>query len=245
MPDKSEVIMEQMDHTRKELADKIETLEKKVAGTVETVTETVQTVEHTVENVKDTIAETVETVTGTVKNTVDAVGETVGNTVERVKGFFDVPRHVDRHPWLAMGGSVLVGFLGGRLLTPRSNRARATPARAAPPASTPPSPPRQESAAREAKPQAREGLLHNLGEQFGDEVEKLKGLAVGTLFGVARDMISQALPEVLKQQVKDVINGFTDKLGGKVIREPLLAEQHQEEAPSGKEDKAGAGSGRR
>ena len=39
MPDKSEVIMQQMDQTRKDLAEKLETLEKKVAGTVETVTE--------------------------------------------------------------------------------------------------------------------------------------------------------------------------------------------------------------
>jgi hypothetical protein len=228
--------MEQMDQTRKGLAEKIETLEKKVAGTVETVTETVQTVEHTVENVKDSIAETVETVSGTVKDTVEG-------TVAHVKRLFDLPHHIDRHPWLAMGGSVLVGFLGGRLLIPRSSRPRSLPSRPVPTSYTPPpAPPRQESAAperTEAKRAAGDGWLHKLGEQFGGELDKLKGLAVGTLFGVARDMISQVLPDALKKEVTDVINGFTDKLGGKVIREPLVAQPQQHE-----DETAGARGGR-
>src|SRR6266545_1596416 len=232
MPDQSEVIMGQMEETRKDLAEKLETLEKKVAGTVETVTDTVQTVENTVENVKESIQETVATVTDTVQNTVQTVEETVSHTVENVKSFFDISHHVDRHPWLMFGGSMLVGYLGGWLLTPRSTAAEAPPAQPAVPperfrVSVTPQP--------EPAEEAGESWLGKLSERFAPEIEKLKGLAVGTLFGVARDMISRWLPDALKEQVTDVINNFTTDLGGKVIREPLLASQEEtrdESAPS-------------
>src|SRR5205085_2240541 len=77
----------------------------------------------TVDTVKETIQETVSTVSGTVHNTVEAVKDTVADTAESVKSFFDIPHQVDRHPWLMMGGSVLLGYLGGRLLLPRRSAA--------------------------------------------------------------------------------------------------------------------------
>jgi len=235
MPDQSEVIMSEMEDTRKDLAEKLETLEKKVAGTVETVTGTVQTVENTVENVKESIKETVESVTDTVQNTVQAVEETVSSTVSNVKSFFDVSRQVDRHPWAVMGGSVLVGYIGGWLLTPRSSRTSEAPAPGPTSTPTPPanhngsgyaaSPPPAAPAAREPEQTAKpsESWLSKFADRFAPEIDKLKGLAVGTLFGVARDMVSQWVPEPLKDQVTDVINNFTTDLGGKVIREPLAA----------------------
>jgi ElaB/YqjD/DUF883 family membrane-anchored ribosome-binding protein len=237
MPDQSEVIMGQMEETRKDLGEKLQTLEKKVAGTVETVTGTIQTVEHTVENVKDTIKETVEAVTDKVHDTVQAVEETVESTVESVKSFFDVSYQVDRHPWLIMSGSVLLGYLGGCLLTPR-RRHKEAPALPAvetytppPPRPAAPQPPAAESAAREPErtEEGGESLLGKLTTRFAPEVNKLKGLAVGTLFGVARDMISRWLPDPLKEQVTDVINNFTTDLGGQVIREPLVAPSQQED----------------
>jgi len=127
MPDQSEVIMGQMEETRKDLSEKLESLEKKVAGTVETVTGTVQAVENTVETVKETIEETVSSVTDKVHDTVEAVEETVGTTVETVKRLFDIPYQVDRHPWLMMSGSMLLGYLGGRLLPGRERPAAAAP----------------------------------------------------------------------------------------------------------------------
>jgi ElaB/YqjD/DUF883 family membrane-anchored ribosome-binding protein len=229
MPDKSEVMMEQMDETRKDLAEKLELLEKKVTGTVESVTDLVESVPGTVETVKETIEETVSSVKDAVEHTVDAVKGSVENTVGAVKNFFDIPHHVDRHPWLMMGGSVLLGFLGGRLLTPR--RAAAEPSASrngspATPAYTPPaaapSPVREEP--RKEAP-ARESWLHRLGDQFGGELSKVKGLALGTLLGVARDMVSQWVPEKLKQDVSEIVNNFTKDLGGKVIQGPILEDQ--------------------
>jgi len=233
------VIMGEMEDTRKDLAEKLESLEKKVAGTVETVTGTVQTVENTVENVKESIQETVASVTDTVQNTVQAVEDTVSSTVSSVKSFFDVSYQVDRHPWFVMGGSVLIGYLGGWLLTPRSRRTyEASPARPTY-TPTPPadhngagyaaSPPPAAPAAREPEQTAKtsESWLSRLGERLAPEVDKLKGLAVGTLFSVARDLVSRFLPDALKDQVTEVINNFTTDLGGKVIRDPLVGPSEQ------------------
>jgi len=158
-----------------------------------------------------------------VQNTVETVQESVSNTVANVKSFFDIAHHVERHPWMMFGGSMLVGYLGGWLLTPRHETPPATPP------ATPPTPPEQFRAPVATQPepaeQAGESWLGKIGERIAPEVEKLKGLAVGTLFGVARDMISRLVPEALKEQVTDVINNFTTDLGGKVIREPLVATQ--------------------
>src|SRR5262249_27317195 len=57
---------------------------------------------------------------------------------------------------------------------------------------------------------------------FGDEINKVKGLALGTMMGVARDMISQWVPETLRPDVTSVINNFTADLGGKVFDKPIL-----------------------
>src|SRR5262245_1683431 len=242
MPDTSEVIMEQMEGTRKDLADKVEKLEHKLAGTVETVSDTVSTVTETVENVKDSIAETVSTVTGTVQNTVEAVSDTVDSTVQTVKrslrDFLDVPAHVRRHPWLALGGSVAVGYLGGRLLLPRPERdaTTGTPTLTSAPTYTPapapaftsaPAQPAREEPKAEAK---GESWISRLADQFAPQLNHLKGLAIGTVFGALRDMVSAWAPEAVRKDVTDMINGFTSNLGGQVIHGPVLGEPDRAEA---------------
>jgi gas vesicle protein len=259
MPDKSTLIMEHMDETRKDLADKLEQLEKKVTGTVESVTDLVEKVPETVDTVKETIQETVSTVSGTVHNTVEAVKDTVADTVESVKSFFDIPRQVDRHPWLMMGGSVLLGYLGGRLLLPRRSAeeehrlAPSTPEFAFTPSfepSYPSSPPAartyesarapEESRETEAEP-PRENWVSRLSQRFGGEINKVKELAVGTLLGVARDMITRWAPENLRQDVTELVNNFTRDLGGKVIEGPVLGQGEQ--APQGAEEPQEGGHG--
>ena len=82
--DELEVIRERMEETRSSLADKVDALENTIMGTVESATHSV--------------AETVET-----------VKEKVEGTVETVKEAFNLRRHIERHPWLAMGVSVATG----------------------------------------------------------------------------------------------------------------------------------------
>src|SRR4051794_28774322 len=224
-PDQSTVIMENMEGTRKDLADKLEQLEKKVTDTVGTVTNLVESVPETVDNVKESIQETVATVTDTVHDTLGAVKHGVAETVESVKSFFDIPHHVDRHPWLMLGGSVLLGYLGGRLLLPRRAADREPSFTALESASAPtyessyaPAAPaarsyesaraQEESREAEAEPH-KEGWVSRLTGRFGGEINKVKELALGALGGVARDMISKWVPDTLRREVTDVINNFT------------------------------------
>jgi len=228
--------MGQMEGTRKDLAEKLETLEKKVAGTVETVADAVQTVENTVENVKDSIQETVATVTDKVQNTVQAVESTVESTVENVKSFFDVSHHVERHPWLMLGGSVVAGFLGGWLLTRRTHTEETASASQHSNGASRHTPPVAATPARELEPAEEDGesWVGKLREHLAPAVDSLKGLALGTLFGAARDMVTKALPDAVKEQVTDVIDKFTTDVGGKVIRAPLDGSTQEASRSDGK-----------
>src|SRR5262245_2642415 len=108
-----EVIRKKMLEKRTALTEKLEALEQGVLGVASSVT-------NTVESVKEGVEETVEAVKDTVQDTVGAVKETVEETVETAKGLFDVPGHVERHPWAMLAGSVGVGALLGFLLRRRT-----------------------------------------------------------------------------------------------------------------------------
>jgi len=242
------VIMGQMEGTRKDLATKLEKLEEKISGTVESVTDTVASVTENIESVKDSIQETVSSVTDTVQNTVQSVTSSVGETVETVKEsvgrFFDVPRHVRHRPWLMFGGSVLVGFLGGRMILPRSRGESTTQAPTYTPSSfagpaptyTPPPEPRREARRPEPREESEprgESLLGRLAGKFAPQLNHLKGLAIGTLLGTLRDVATKAVPETLRRDVTDTINGFTSDLGGQVIQGPVFGTS--DEGPDGSE----------
>jgi len=70
----------------------------------------------------DRLSESVEETAQTVEHTVEGVRETVSETVDTVKHAFDLHYQVNRHPWLAMGGAVALGFVLQKVLTPRSWR---------------------------------------------------------------------------------------------------------------------------
>ena len=208
-----EVIRQQMEETRAALADKLETLEQKVVGTVHGAT--------------TAVTETVASVKGAVEETVANVKETVQETVSTVKETFNVYRHVDEHPWLMFGGSVAVGFVAGRLLPSGAGAApqpgAATPVHFAGAASAP----RPNGGMRPHEPaperESRQGWLGAVGDSFAPELAKLKGLAVGTLLGVVRDLITQSVPEQMGPQVTEVMDGITTKLGGQPFAGPVLA----------------------
>jgi len=191
-----EVIRTEMEETRSSLADKLEALESEFRGTVEGATSAVT---NTVESVQETVA--------TVK---DAVQE----TVESVKETLDVRKHVERHPWAMFGGAVAVGCFAGFLLGPRRSSRRAAEA-------TPPPPP---------QPPTRNGTGHRNGaakkpssttEEPGvvqSTFQALRGLAVGTLMGVLREVLTNAVPSSLAPDLAGVVDDLTTKLGGKPLR---------------------------
>jgi len=192
-----EMIQLQMQETRASLTEKLETLEQRVVGTVENATTAVN---ETVDVIKETVHETVATVQEGVKGSVDSV-----------KDLMDVPAHVDRHPWLMVGGSVAVGYCLGTLLAPNPPPApspvSATQALWAPaPTSDVASPNRVPATSAPAEP-----------SMWATEVAKLKGLALGVLFGTARELLVSSLPGQMGEQLKDVVDSVTRKVGGQPL----------------------------
>ena len=232
--DKSEeMIQRQMQETRASLTEKLETLEQKVVGTVENATTAVH---NTVDAIKETVHDTVASVQQGVQGSVDSV-----------KDLFDVPAQVERRPWLMMGGSVAVGYCLGTLLSQRSSQEereaasrqswlseasnRAHRAAALPPPAAPPEP-----------------------SVWSAEIDKLKGLALGALFGTARELLISSLPEQMGAQLREVVDSVTKKVGGEPLpssdwdklREPVAAEDEatsEEEAVSSQLPRKDTGNG--
>lgn len=186
-----DVIQQQMLETRASLTEKLETLEQKVVGTVE--------------NATSAVTETVDAIKESVQETVATVQEGVKDGVDTVKDAFDLPAQVQRRPWLVVGGSVAVGYCLGALLT-RSSQPAYTPIghSIAPPA------PAYRASGESAVSSAEPGI-------WAGEVAKLKGLALGVLFGTARELLVSSMPAHLGDQVKEVVDRVTTKVGG----EPL------------------------
>lgn len=98
MNDTPEVIRQQMEDTKSQLTEKLESLEHQVS-------ESVQSTGTAVAATAEAVQETVEAVTGAVHDAVHSVSNA-----------FDFPRQVERHPWIAVGGSFALGYLASELL---------------------------------------------------------------------------------------------------------------------------------
>jgi ElaB/YqjD/DUF883 family membrane-anchored ribosome-binding protein len=185
-----EVIRNQMESTRSNLADKLEALEGELRGTVEGATNAVETVQETVENVTETVKETVESVRETL----------------------NVRKHVERHPWAMFGGAVLLGCIAGGLLgRRRSRKAEPTPA----PAFTPQA--QSENGYRNGYSKKEKPAEEEPGP-LASGLQAIKGLALGTLMGTLRDVLVQAVPSTLANELVGVVDNMTTRLGGKPLR---------------------------
>ncbi|MCI0353445.1 MAG: hypothetical protein L0099_00180, partial [Acidobacteria bacterium] len=71
---------------------------------------------------------------------------------------------------------------------------------------------------------AEPSWLSQLGDTFGDELKKLKGLAIGTSLGLLRDMIARSVPDNLGPQLTKLVDDVTTKIGGEPVRGPVLRE---------------------
>jgi ElaB/YqjD/DUF883 family membrane-anchored ribosome-binding protein len=228
-----EVIRHQMEDTRTALTEKLETLENQVVETVQGAVQTVQgataAVSETVATIKDTVQDTVCTVKDTVEGTVAAVKGTVQDSVETMKDWMDVRVHVDRHPWLMVGGAAAIGFCVGAMLGKRPSAAlpveavRVEPPRPEVPRATTgqrlhhhPNGGSREKRRQEPSSTMASTMASWLSE-FTPEINKLKSLALGTLLGTAREMILQAVPQHMGQQLKDIVDNVTTKIGGEPI----------------------------
>jgi ElaB/YqjD/DUF883 family membrane-anchored ribosome-binding protein len=221
MDDDPEVIRHQMEETRSSLTDKIERLEQTVTEKVHTTTAAV--------------TDTVESVRGAVRDTVDSVRGTVTGTVETVKETFDVRRYFEKYPWAALGAAVGVGFVGGAVLGAggrrRDDRIPTLHSRGEVATEPPVSShghhghnggPKRRSSASSRATHAASSVAHEISSKFGDEIGKLKGVALGAMFGLVRDWIGRSATGDVGRQIAEVIDDVTRKLGGQPIRGNLL-----------------------
>jgi len=213
MDNESEVIRQHMEETREALQDKLETLEQQVKDTVQEATEAVS---DTVETVKDAVHDTVET-----------VKDTVQETVESVKHTFDLARQVDEHPWAMFVGAAALGFFGTRFLGRAFGPAAPAGVMAPLAAAAAPVPSRGNglggfTSMANAPAAPTHSWWSFIADHYGEELDKVKGLAIASVAGVARDiLVANAAPQIA-ERVKEVIDGFTAKLGAKPIEGPIL-----------------------
>lgn len=218
-PLEHEAIRQEMDETRSSLTDKISMLEQQVVDTVHEASTGVK--------------ETVEAVKEAVQDTVQSVKTSMGETVDSVKDTFSVSRQVDKNPWMMMAGSVGAGFLAGYVLNAPS--ATAVHKAAAPLASTPRTGNGSGhesivdaptfSADRQATPSGLASGVAQLSQIFESEIKQLKGLAIGTLAGILRDMVVDTVPEMMRNPLQEVFNDVTVKCGGHTIPGRIFAKK--------------------
>jgi len=244
-----EVIRDEMETTRANLADKLGALETQVRETVSTASETVTS---TVEGVKEVV---------------DTVSETVGSVTET----FNISKKVEEHPLLSMGIALAAGFALGQL-TGGSSRpvvVQSPPQPTPPPqpaheprfqfpeqmsqpsVPTPSAPPAHDKAANksdsmlpsleslksmlpESMLPSLESLLPELQGICNTVVSGMGGLAVGSVMGAVRELVAQGLPKEWTGEINNLVDQVTRQLGGKpqpAKQESKPDEQQQRDGP--------------
>ena len=216
-----------IEETRASMTEKLELLEERVRETVESAKSTVEDI---MENVKGTVDETVgavkETVgdaRSTVEGIVENVKDTMDDTVTMVKHSFDLQYQVDQHPWVMLGGSVLAGYLLGRLGTGGESSYRTrrlwtgAEARRSGYFATTVNPDADNQPAASSPQTPRSASLWDgaLG-QFKEEFDMIKGAVIAALMSSVRDMVKESLPRIAPQLGK-AIDSATAKLGGQPL----------------------------
>jgi len=194
MANKTELIRQRMARTRESLGNKLDALEDRTLGVVKDTTDAVV-------NVAETVEQTVESAT-----------KAVQKTVKKSAKMLDIGRQVDKHPWPAMGAAVATGFFASWLvsrLTERGVRDSGSrhyePVPAGFQVKPEPSP---------APQPEQPSLLSGIAAMFAPSLDSLKDLAIGAAVGVLKDMAVQSVPREWSEQLDEVFNGLTEKLGG-------------------------------
>ncbi len=179
MIDTPELLQEQMKETKSQLSDKLESLEQQFH-----VSDTVQTT-------RSAVAATAEAVQATVA--------TVSGAMQSVSQAFDVRRQISQHPWVALGGAAVVGYVAHQLMADALLKSAPTFDAGSTLGEFPPAnghdpeyqqPPVNVAATAAATRAYNETLL------MSSPLLQLKSLALNTLIGIARESAALAVPLV-------------------------------------------------
>jgi len=202
--------------------NELEVIHHQMEDTRASLAEKLDTLENeilgTVHEATAAVANTVEGV----KSAVGSVTETMQETVESVKETLNLREQVRRHPWGMLGGAAAAGFFGGWLLGPSRREPEATPATES--WREPLAPVRE----KPAEPAAESSSLLA-------PLLSLKGVVLGGLMGMVRDMISDIVPENMKAEVANALDEFTTQLGGKPLSPAEEAPAENGKRPERKE----------
>lgn len=155
MDETAAVIRNQMDQTRTDLSDQFERLEQRVASDLNS--------------------------TGAVVT--DILG-TVRDTAQSVRHAVDFRAHIGRHPWIAFGGAVALGYLATRLLSRSGPTGKVPPSRRLPS----PAPIVSESGPRRPAEPTPQSLTQQPSQQPGVR---------NILVGLIREVAARGAPLVL------------------------------------------------
>ncbi len=180
MDDTLEMIRQQMTETKSHLSDKLDSLEHQVSDTVQS----------TGSAVNDTVA--------AVQKTVDSVTGAVQHAAQSVSNALDVRRQLDRHPWLVLGGAVLVGYFASELLAGAAKRTEPSPEAA----------PRRGPSAGNGGNNHRQPVIANAATSVpltsahesglkSSSWHLVSGMASGALLGIMQEVVARAVPQVI------------------------------------------------
>lgn len=186
MNDTSVMIRQRMVDTRSQLSEKLESLERQVSDTVQST------------------GTAVNATVGAVQDTVDLVKGAVHDAAQSVSNALDFHRQVNRHPWLFLGGSVVLGYLAVDFLTGSAKKS-GLPLRTALPTGLATSNPIHGNAAVPANGKqaaASAATATDLAAAYESGLKRsswdqLKSVAIGALIAVVQGVASRAVPEVM------------------------------------------------
>jgi len=186
MNDTSVMIRQQMVDTRSQLSEKLESLEHQVSRTVQST------------------GTAVNATVGAVQETVDSVKGAVHDAAQSVSNAFDLRRQVGRHPWLCVGGSVVLGYLAVEFLTGSGKKSN-QPLRTAFPTALTTDKSNHGNAAGPANGKQTAGsaaTASDLASAYESGLKRsswdqLRSVAIGALIAVVQGVASRAIPEVM------------------------------------------------
>jgi hypothetical protein len=140
-----------------------------------------ESIRQDIDAIRGSMTDTMEQIETRVKGTVDT-------TVQNVKRTFDIKQQIGDQPWAALGIAIVAGYmLGSSGSDSESGSARSHTADHDSLGKT-------DTASTPDKP----GILDDVIDQFGDELNVLKSAAIAVAVNMVRDTLAQNVPQLAK-----------------------------------------------